>query len=274
MCAASTSSATRAPATRSIRREMRQLEGAYYDGQKIQTSKRRVDRLQYFSEVDVETPAGARAPPTRWTSTCRSRKSPPEQSCSGFGFSSTEKVILSGSVIAGRTSSAAASTRLSVNTSKVNRNIGVSLHRPVLHGRRRQPRLRRLQPALRRAAPQHRQLHHRHARRRRALRLSADRDRSHQLRSGGRIRPGIAVFSDSPQRFIDFVNQYRQRPHAQRARDDRLDAGPRDSAIWTTKGYTDAGERGGRRCRAATSSTTSSRGQTSVVLPAVAHLTL
>src|SRR5471032_548847 len=40
-----------------VRREMRQLEGAYYDGDKIQKSKQRLERLAYFSEVDVETPA-------------------------------------------------------------------------------------------------------------------------------------------------------------------------------------------------------------------------
>ncbi len=34
---------------------MRQLEGAYYDASKIQLSKRRIDRTQYFKEVNVET---------------------------------------------------------------------------------------------------------------------------------------------------------------------------------------------------------------------------
>ena len=38
-----------------VRREMRQLEGAYYDASKIQLSRRRIDRTQYFSEVNVET---------------------------------------------------------------------------------------------------------------------------------------------------------------------------------------------------------------------------
>ena len=38
-----------------IRREMRQLEGAFYDASKIQLSRQRVDRTQYFSAVTVET---------------------------------------------------------------------------------------------------------------------------------------------------------------------------------------------------------------------------
>jgi outer membrane protein insertion porin family len=38
-----------------IRREFRQLEGAWYDGQRIKLGRDRVDRLGYFSDVDVET---------------------------------------------------------------------------------------------------------------------------------------------------------------------------------------------------------------------------
>ena len=40
-----------------LRREMRQLESAWYAGDKINRSKERLDRLQYFDTVDVETPA-------------------------------------------------------------------------------------------------------------------------------------------------------------------------------------------------------------------------
>jgi outer membrane protein insertion porin family len=44
-----------------LRREMRQLESAWYAGDKIARSKERLDRLQYFDSVDVETPAVAGA---------------------------------------------------------------------------------------------------------------------------------------------------------------------------------------------------------------------
>jgi len=42
-----------------LRREMRQLESAWYSGSKIERSKQRLDRLGYFSDVNVETPAVA-----------------------------------------------------------------------------------------------------------------------------------------------------------------------------------------------------------------------
>ena len=40
-----------------IRREMRQFEGGWYSGSKINTSRQRIDKLGYFTEVNVETPA-------------------------------------------------------------------------------------------------------------------------------------------------------------------------------------------------------------------------
>ena len=42
-----------------LRREMRQLESAWYAGDKINRSKERLDRLGYFESVDIETPAVA-----------------------------------------------------------------------------------------------------------------------------------------------------------------------------------------------------------------------
>lgn len=38
-----------------IRREIRQMEASWYDGQKIKASRDRVDRLDFFKEVNVET---------------------------------------------------------------------------------------------------------------------------------------------------------------------------------------------------------------------------
>ena len=40
-----------------LRREMRQLESAWYDASKIERSKQRLQRLNYFEDVNIETPA-------------------------------------------------------------------------------------------------------------------------------------------------------------------------------------------------------------------------
>ncbi len=40
-----------------VRREMRQMESSWYGADKITRSKQRLDRLQYFSDVNLETPA-------------------------------------------------------------------------------------------------------------------------------------------------------------------------------------------------------------------------
>ena len=39
-----------------VRQESRQMEGAWYDDEKVKVSKQRIDKTDYFSEVTVETP--------------------------------------------------------------------------------------------------------------------------------------------------------------------------------------------------------------------------
>src|SRR5258706_3317383 len=39
-----------------VRREMRQLEGSFFDSQKLQLSKQPIDKTGFFSEGEVETP--------------------------------------------------------------------------------------------------------------------------------------------------------------------------------------------------------------------------
>jgi len=80
-----------------VRREMRQMESSWYDGEKINRSRTRVDRLGYFEEVTLETPA---VPGT--TDQVDVNVNVKEKATGalmlGLGFSSSEKLVLSGSV--------------------------------------------------------------------------------------------------------------------------------------------------------------------------------
>jgi len=112
-----------------IRREMRQLEGGYYDSDKIQKSKQRLDRLAYFTEVDVDTP------PVPGTSdqvdvNFKVKERPTGSITVGAGFSSTEKLILSGSITQQNIFGSGKHVAINMSTSKINRNIGLSFTDP------------------------------------------------------------------------------------------------------------------------------------------------
>jgi outer membrane protein insertion porin family len=112
-----------------IRREMRQLEGGYYDGDKIQKSKQRLERLAYFSEVDVDTPA---VPGTsdQVDVNFKVKEKSTGSIMLGAGFSSTEKLVLSGSITQQNIFGSGKHLALQLNTSRVSRNIGLSFTDP------------------------------------------------------------------------------------------------------------------------------------------------
>ncbi|MBE0625044.1 MAG: outer membrane protein assembly factor BamA [Burkholderiales bacterium] len=112
-----------------VRREMRQLEGAYYDADKIQKSKLRLDRLGYFTEVDVETPA---VPGTsdQVDVSIKVKEKPTGAITLGAGFSSEEKVILSGSISQQNIFGSGKHITAALSTSKVNRNASLSFTNP------------------------------------------------------------------------------------------------------------------------------------------------
>src|SRR6185436_489979 len=80
-----------------VRREMRQLEGAYYDASKIQLSRRRIDRTNFFGEVNVET-LPVEANPDQVDVVYTVKEKPTGSLLVGVGFSSVEKIALSASV--------------------------------------------------------------------------------------------------------------------------------------------------------------------------------
>ena len=80
-----------------IRREMRQLEGAYYDASKIQLSRRRIERTGYFTEPTVETrPVEASNDQVDVLYSVKER--PTGALLVGVGFSSVEKFAFSTSI--------------------------------------------------------------------------------------------------------------------------------------------------------------------------------
>jgi outer membrane protein insertion porin family len=80
-----------------IRREMRQLEGAYYDASKIQLSRRRIDRTNFFGEVTVET-VPVEGNPDQVDVLYTVKEKATGSLLLGVGFSSVERISLSASI--------------------------------------------------------------------------------------------------------------------------------------------------------------------------------
>jgi outer membrane protein insertion porin family len=108
-----------------VRREMRQLEGAYYDASKIQLSKRRIDRTQYFSEVNVETqPVEGVRDQVDVLYTVKER--PTGSFLVGAGFSSVDRLVLSASIQQSNAFGSGKYVSAAVSTGKVNQVYSLS----------------------------------------------------------------------------------------------------------------------------------------------------
>ncbi len=108
-----------------IRREFRQFESSWYDGRKIKLSRDRVDRLGYFSEVNVdsaEVPGSA----DQVDLTITIKEKPTGNLSIGAGFSSADKLSLSGSIKQENIFGSGNYLGLEVNTSKYNRTLVIS----------------------------------------------------------------------------------------------------------------------------------------------------
>ena len=80
-----------------VRREVRQMEGAYYDAEKINRSRDRLNRLGFFNEVNIETPGVSGTTDQVDVNVSVAEKSTGNVLL-GAGFSSSEGLVLSGSV--------------------------------------------------------------------------------------------------------------------------------------------------------------------------------
>ena len=108
-----------------VRREFRQFESSWYDGRKIKLSRDRVDRLGFFSEVNVDTnEVPGTADQVDLTITIKEKATGNLQV--GAGFSSADKLSLSGSIKQENVFGSGNYLGLELNTSKYSRTLVLS----------------------------------------------------------------------------------------------------------------------------------------------------
>ena len=105
-----------------IRREFRQFEAAWYDGDKIRTSRNRIDRLGYFKEVSLET-LEVSGSPDQVDLLVNVVEKPTGNISLGAGFSSADGLGLQFGFNQDNAFGSGNSLGLQVNTSTINRTI-------------------------------------------------------------------------------------------------------------------------------------------------------
>jgi outer membrane protein insertion porin family len=112
-----------------IRREFRQLEAAWYDGEKIRQSRNRVDRLGFFTEVGIDTQEVAGAP-DQVDLTVNVVEKPTGSISLGAGVSSSEGLGITFGFKQENAFGSGNSLSLELNTSKVSRTVVLSTTDP------------------------------------------------------------------------------------------------------------------------------------------------
>ena len=112
-----------------VRREFRQMEGGWYAANKIQRSRERVERLGYFSDINVETPAVAGTADQVDVNLNVTEKATGNIMV-GAGFSSSEGLILSGSVSQNNLFGSGNALAVRINSGGINKVYSVSYTNP------------------------------------------------------------------------------------------------------------------------------------------------
>ncbi|WP_322994955.1 outer membrane protein assembly factor BamA [Castellaniella sp.] len=112
-----------------VRREMRQQEAAWYDSSSIQASKERIDRLGYFSELDVKTDP-IPGSPDEVDVNINVKEKPTGMINLGVGYGTTDKLMLSAGISQDNAFGSGNSLALNINTSKTNRAAIISHTNP------------------------------------------------------------------------------------------------------------------------------------------------
>ena len=112
-----------------IRREFRQLEASWYDGEKIRQSRNRVDRLGYFREVTLDTQE-VPGTPDQVDLTVNVVEKPTGSISLGAGISSSDGLGLTFGFRQDNAFGSGSSLGMEVNTSKYNRTLVLSTTNP------------------------------------------------------------------------------------------------------------------------------------------------
>ncbi len=112
-----------------VRREFRQFESSWYNGDNIRLSRDRVDRLGYFTDVTIETPE-VPGTPDQVDVNMNVTEKPTGAITVGAGFSSDEKLSLMGSISQQNVFGSGNTLSLDVNTSRRYRTIAVTQTNP------------------------------------------------------------------------------------------------------------------------------------------------
>ncbi len=105
-----------------IRRELRQLEASWYDGQRIKRSRDRVERLDYFKEVTVDT-IEVPGQPDQVDLLFTVEERPTGNLLFGLTYSNAEKVGLNASLKQDNVFGSGNYLGVEINTSKTNRTL-------------------------------------------------------------------------------------------------------------------------------------------------------
>ena len=216
-----------------IRRELRQFESAWYSTKKLNRSRQRIDGLGFFSEVQVDTPS---VPGTADQVDVNIKVS--ERSTGnlnfGIGYSTTERVVVTASLAQQNIMGTGNALSFSISSGSVNQTYALSYNNPYytdngvsrgfdLYRRDLDSTSLSVSPFTTKTTGA-------------GIRFGVPISEFDRINYGFAYeKTDIGVFPESPQRYIDFVNEF----------GDITDAYPftvgwardkRDSVIYTTSG--------------------------------------
>ncbi|MDR1849043.1 MAG: outer membrane protein assembly factor BamA [Zoogloeaceae bacterium] len=191
-----------------IRRELRQMEGGWYNAEQVRISRQRVDNLDYFTEVTVDTepvPGMADQVDVNLAVT----EKPTGNLMLGMGYSKEERVVLSGGISQNNFLGSGKHLGLNVNTSELNRSISLAYTNPYFTTNGVSQGLDIYHRTFKPSSSYISIGDYESATTGAGLRFSFPISEYQSVGLGiGFDQTRIKTYAESPQRYIDFVEQY------------------------------------------------------------------